>query len=155
MITKSIDIGCAADDVFAYVSDQTNAPRWQRGVREVRRTTEGPIGLGTRHTAVRAFMGRTLELSNEYTRYELNRLVEFKIAGTVPGQAFYVVEPAGTGRARLTSRIEMPAPGPFRVAERLLKARLREDVELSLRNLKDLRARTPNSYARHWSVQTS
>jgi hypothetical protein len=42
-------------------------------------------------------MGRTLELSNEYTRYELNRLVEFKIAGTVPGQAFYVVEPAGTG----------------------------------------------------------
>jgi hypothetical protein len=57
-------------------------------------------------------MGRTLELSNEYTRYELNRLVEFKIAGTVPGQAFYVVEPAGTCRARLTSRIEMPAPGP-------------------------------------------
>jgi uncharacterized membrane protein len=86
-VEKSIDIGCAADDVFAYVSDQTNAPRWQRGVREVRRTTEGPIGLGTRHTAVRAFMGRTLELSNEYTRYELNRLVEFKIAGTVPGRA--------------------------------------------------------------------
>ena len=100
--------------MFAYVSDETNAPRWQRGVREVRDKTEGPIGLGTRHTAVRAFMGRTLELSNEYTRYEL------KIVGTMPGQASYVVEPAGTGdRARLTSRIDMQAPGPFRVAERL------------------------------------
>jgi len=42
----------------------------------VRRTTEGPIGLGTRHTALRAFMGRTLELSNEYTRYEPNRRVQ-------------------------------------------------------------------------------
>lgn len=59
-VEKSIDIGCAADDVFAYVSDQTNAPHWQRGLREVRRTTEGPIGLGTRHTVVRTFMGRTL-----------------------------------------------------------------------------------------------
>jgi hypothetical protein len=118
-VEESIDIGCAADDVFAYVSDQTNAPRWQRGVREVRRTTEGPIGLGTRHTAVRVFMGRTLELSNEYTRYEPNGLAEFKIAGTMPGQASYVVEPAGTGRARRTSRIEMKAPGPLRVAERL------------------------------------
>ena len=30
-VEESIDIGCAADDVFAYVSDQTNAPRWQLG----------------------------------------------------------------------------------------------------------------------------
>jgi uncharacterized membrane protein len=137
-VEESIDIGCAADDVFAYVSDQTNAPRWQRGLREVRRTTEGPIGLGTRHSVVRTFMGRTLELSNEYTRYEPNRLIEFKIAGTMPAHASYVVEPAGTGRARLTSRIEMRAPGPFRVAEPLMAARLRKDVESNLRNLKDL-----------------
>lgn len=137
-VERSIDIGCAADDVFAYVSDQTNAPRWQRGVREVRRTTEGLIGLGTRHTAVRTFMGRTLELSNEYTRYEPNRLVEFRVAGTMHGQASYVVEPAGMGRARLTSRIEMRAPASFRVAELLMAARLRKDVESNLRNLKDL-----------------
>jgi hypothetical protein len=58
-------------------------------------------------------MGRTLEPSNEYTRYELNRLVEFKIAGTVPGQAFYVVEPAGTGRARLTSPDRDAGAGPI------------------------------------------
>lgn len=47
-VEKSIVIGRSAEDVFAYVSDQTNAPRWQRGVLEVRRVTEGPIGVGTR-----------------------------------------------------------------------------------------------------------
>ena len=78
------------------------------------------------------------KLSNEYTRYEPNRLIEFKIAGTMSARASYVVEPAGTGRARLTSRIEMRAPGPFRVAEPLMAARLRKDVESNLRNLKDL-----------------
>lgn len=77
-------------------------------------------------------------MSNEYTRYEPNRLVEFKIAGTMPGQASYVVEPAGTGRAMVTSRMEMKTPGPLRVAERLMEARLRKDVESNLRHLKDL-----------------
>ena len=43
-VEGSIVIGRPAEDVFAYVSDQTNAPRWQRGLLEVRRTTDGPIG---------------------------------------------------------------------------------------------------------------
>src|ERR687898_224694 len=94
-VEKSIDIGCAVDDVFAYVADGTNAPRWQRGLREVRRTTDGPIGLGTRHIAVRRFMGRRLELPSEITRYEPNKLFEFKLWGPTPGQAGYMVEPAG------------------------------------------------------------
>ena len=67
VVEESIVIDRAANDVFAQVSDQTNAPRWQRGLAEVRRTTAGPIGIGTRHSVVRTFMGRRLELTNEYT----------------------------------------------------------------------------------------
>lgn len=137
-VEASIDIGRSAKDVFAYVGDQTNAPRWQRGLADVRRTTHGPIGVGTRHTAVRTLMGRRLKLSNEYRRYEPNKLVAFEWSGTMPGQASYVIEPAGTERARLTSRIEMRAPGLFRLAEPLIAARLKSDVEANLGKLKDL-----------------
>jgi len=137
-VEKSIDIGRPVEDVFAYVADQTNAPRWQRGLLEVRRTTEGPIGVGTRHTGARRFMGRRLELSNEYTRYEPNKLVAFKFAGTMGGQGSYVVEPAGTNRARLTVLTEMQAPGLFRLAEPLMAAILRRDVEANLGTLKNL-----------------
>ena len=42
-----------AADVFAFLSDQLNAPRWQRGLHEVRRTTDGPIGVGSEHVFVR------------------------------------------------------------------------------------------------------
>ena len=56
-VEKSIVIDRRQEDLFEYVSDHTNAPRWQRGLLEVRRATEGPIGVGTRHTLVRMFMG--------------------------------------------------------------------------------------------------
>jgi uncharacterized protein YndB with AHSA1/START domain len=137
-VEKSIVIDRPAKDVFAYVSDQTIAPRWQRGLLEVRRTTDGPIGVGTRHTAVRTFMGRRLTLSNEYTRYEPDTLVVFEILGTMPGQASYIVEPVGRDRASLTSRIEMRPSGLFRLAEPLMAAGLRRDVEANLRALKGL-----------------
>jgi uncharacterized protein YndB with AHSA1/START domain len=137
-VEKSIVIDRSAEDVFSYVGDQTNAPRWQRGLTEVRRTTDGPIGVGTKHTAVRKLLGRTLELSNEYTRYEPGRLVEFRFWGSIPGQASYVVESTGAGRVRLTSRIEAQASGLFRLAEPLMAATLTRDVEASLGNLKAL-----------------
>ena len=137
-VEKSIVIDRNADAVFAYVSDQTNAPRWQRGLTEVRRTTGDPIGVGTKHTAVRTFMGRRLELSNEYTQYEQDRFVEFRVWGSMPGRASYTVESNGTGRARLTSRIETQAQGMVRLAEPLMAATLRRDVEAGLGTLKAL-----------------
>jgi uncharacterized membrane protein len=138
-VEKNVVIGRSAEDVFAYVSDQTNAPRWQDGLLEVRRTTDGPIGIGTRHTFVRTFMGRRMEGSNEYTQWEPNRVVAFRAtSGPVGLDASYAVEPAGTNRARLTSRLEMRAPGLLRLAEPLMAARLRRDVETNLANVKDL-----------------
>jgi hypothetical protein len=83
-------------------------------------------------------MGRTLELSNEYTRYEPDRLVEFRFQGSMPGQASYIIESTGTGRARLTSRIEMQASGMFRLIEPLIAATLSRDVEASLGALRAL-----------------
>jgi uncharacterized membrane protein len=138
-VEKSVVIHRPAHDVFAYVSDQTNAPAWQGGLVEVRRTTEGAIGIGTRHTFVRTFMGRRMEGSNEYTRWEADELVAFKaISGSVDLQASYKVEPAGTDRARLTSRLEMRPSGPLRLTEPLMAAVLRRDVGRNLAALKGL-----------------
>lgn len=137
-LEESIVIGRPAPEVFAYVSDQTNAPRWQRGLLDVRRTTDGPIGIGSRHTVVRKFIGRTLELSNEYTRYEPGTLVAFDWSGAMPGHASYVVEPAGSHRTRLTSRIEVRAAGMFRLAEPLISVSLGGEVHANLRTLKAL-----------------
>jgi uncharacterized protein YndB with AHSA1/START domain len=131
-VEKSVLIGRPVADVFAYVSDQTNAPHWQGGVVEVRRTTGGPIGIGTRHTFVRTFMGRRMEGSNEYTQWEPNELVAFKAtSGSADLEASYRVELAGTDQARLTSRLEVRPSGLLRLAEPLMAAALRRDVAAS------------------------
>lgn len=138
-VEKSIVIDRPAEAVFAYVSDHTNAPRWQRGLLEARRTTDGPIGVGTRYTFVRTLMGRRMELSNEFTQYEPNKLVAFKATSDwMAAQAWYLIEPAGTDRARITSGIEIRPAGLFRLAEPLIGASLSRDVEANLGDLKGL-----------------
>ena len=136
-VEDSVVIERPIEDVFAYVADQTNAPHWQAGLVEVRRTTDGPIGVGARHTALRSFMGRRMELTNEYVTFEPNREITFLGAsGPLTVQASYLFE-ATTEGVRLTSRVLMQAGGLFRVAERLIAADLRRDNVETLGVLKD------------------
>src|SRR5688572_4937850 len=112
-VEDSIIIKRPVEEVFAFVADQTNGPRWQSGLLEVQRISEGSVGLGTKHTAVRKFMGRRLEATNEYVVYEPNKEVTFKgRAGSSEFQHSYLTEstPEGT---KLTSRMAMQSKGLF------------------------------------------
>ena len=97
--------------MFAFVADQTNAPRWQQGLHEVRRLTPGPIGVGTEHAFVRRFAGRELQSVNRFVLFEPPRLVEFEIPeGWLSGRASYQVESRGAATL-VVSRMEFRAAG--------------------------------------------
>jgi len=126
------------EEVFAFVGDQTNAPQWQSGLVEVRRTSDGALGVGTTHTFVRKFMRRTMEADNEYVAYEPNKRVAFKTtSGPVRLEASYLFESTGGG-TRLTSRIEMDASGFMSLAEPLIAAGLKREMKTAFGVLKDL-----------------
>ena len=130
-VETHLDIERPADEVFAFVSDQTNAPLWQNGLHEVRRLTVGPIGVGSEHAFVRRFADRRLESRNRFTQYdEGRRFVEFEIPdGSLTGTASYAVAPTGDASCRLTSRMDFRASGLMRLAEPLLARVLRRDSE--------------------------
>ena len=89
-VVTHLDVDRPAGDVFAFVSDQLNAPRWQRGLHEVRRTTDGPIGVGSEHVFVRRFAGRRIESRNRFVEFEPGRYVAFEIPdGAMTGRASY------------------------------------------------------------------
>jgi hypothetical protein len=69
--------GRPASEVFAFVSDQTNAPLWQEGLQEVRRITEGPIRVGTEHV-----FARVLKRDSERDEASLKRLLESRTASS-------------------------------------------------------------------------
>ena len=135
---QTVVIDRPIDEVFAYVTDQTNTPNWQAGLVEAKRTTASPIGVGTKHTFVRSFMGRRMEASNEYVAYEPGRIITFKtISGPVPLEASYLFEPVAGG-THLTSKIAMDAKGLVSLAEPLIARSLRREMDAAFVALKGL-----------------
>lgn len=147
---KSIVINCPVEEVFAFVGDQRNTPQWQSGLVEVKRLTDGPPGIGTKHTFIRSFMGRKMEASNEYVAYEPGRVITFKtISGPVPLEASYLFESVAGG-TNLTSRIAMDAKGLVSLAEPLIARSLRREMDaafIALKELLETRAVAPSQPA--------
>lgn len=139
-VQTKIDIARPAAEVFAFVSDQTNAPRWQQGLHEVRRTTDGPIGVGSEHVFIRVFGGRRIESWNRFVAYdEVNMFVEFEIpSGPITGVASYRVEPTEGDTCRVTGAVRFQVSGVMRLATPLLSYVMKRDFERDDRRLKSL-----------------
>ena len=59
----SVQIDAPIEAVFDYLADARNEPQWLPGAQEVGKTSDGPVGLGTRFEGVYARAGRVaLEL---------------------------------------------------------------------------------------------
>ena len=137
-IEKSGIIHRPVEEVFDYVSDLTHSAEWQTGLVEIRKTTEGPLGVGTRYTFVRLFMGRKMEASNEITEFVPNVKVAFKtISGPVPLEASYTFEAEGRN-TKLTAMLDMHPGGFISLAEPLISASLGREVEAASVKCKNL-----------------
>ena len=106
-VTTSVEIERPVREVFAFVADQTNAPQWQTGLHEVRRLTDGPIGVGSEHEFVRTFAGRRFSSRNRFVAFEPGRYVRFEIpSGWITGAASCRTEVSQSAGTVLTSRME-------------------------------------------------
>jgi len=137
-IEESITINRPIEEVFAYVSDFRTISQWQSGVVDVRLTPEGPVGVGTRATFVRVFLGRHLEMTAEMLEYEPPTKQTFKtISGPMPTTVSRRFEPTAEG-TKVSMVIEAQAGGLFALAEPLVGRSLGRAVEADLGTLKDL-----------------
>jgi uncharacterized membrane protein len=136
-IQNRIDIDRPAAQVFDFVADQTNAPRWQKGLHKVRRVTPGPIGVGTEHVIARRFAGMKIDVRNRYTAYDAGRFVSFEIpSGKISGQASYLVEPTGTNTSRVISEVDFRVSGLAGLATPLLTRVFDHDSRKDMNALK-------------------
>ncbi len=142
-LTTTVEISRPVAEVFAFVADQTNAPRWQNGLSEVRRLTEGPIGVGTEHEFIRTFAGRKLATRNRFVAFEDGRYVEFEIpSGWLTGRASYLTEPRRADTV-LTSRMQFHARGRISLLEPVLTRLLARDSRRDEARLKRLLEHEP------------
>jgi Polyketide cyclase / dehydrase and lipid transport len=131
-------IGCPVGEVFSAVQDVAKTPLWNPGLLQVRRTSEGPLGVGATMVYVGTFLGRRYESPVACTGFAENK--QFATATT--GGPFHlevdqVLEPAGAG-TKLVIHCRADSRGFFRLAEPLVIRLTKRQAETAAGNLKTL-----------------
>jgi uncharacterized protein YndB with AHSA1/START domain len=141
MVSATVIIHRPIVEVFAFVTEPRNSLRWQStgGLKSIRQAPEGDIGVGTRITETRRFMGRLSESTSEVTEYEPNRkYTRHLIAGSSPiKRGAYVFEPLAEG-TRWTFTLDVQADGILAIAELLLAAAVKRGMEANMAEAKAL-----------------
>ena len=134
---NTVMIARPIEDVFAFLSDLENIPKWNYAIVETRKISEGPLGVGTVYHQVRSVPNRSEERL-EITTYDPPRQLEIRgQLGPLASRLFYALDatPEGT---RVTNTVELELRGPVRLLGRVAVPRVRDAVATNLRKLKDL-----------------
>ncbi len=127
-VQKSVVINKPVAEVFAYMTNPENAPKWQGGVEAV--IPQGPSDkVGSQYTEVRKFMGQEMKSTLEITAIEANAKWSAKVLkGPVPYVVTATFEPSGAG-TKMTTHVEGEPKGFFKVAEGAMKGQLEKSIE--------------------------
>ncbi len=72
-VTENIVINRPKTEVFAYMQDPTNTPRYNSNLIEFHKISDGPVGKGTQYRGLAKVAGRKIEWTAETTEWEENR----------------------------------------------------------------------------------
>jgi uncharacterized protein YndB with AHSA1/START domain len=134
--SDSITIDRPLVEVFDYVTDVTNDPAWHTDVLEARKTSAGPIGVGTVwHSRFKPTMGIS-EGDMEVVSFEPNReqVMRGQI-GPMKPTVTYLFEPANGG-TRFTRRVQITVSGWMKVMQPLMGMMLPKQNKGFIANLK-------------------
>lgn len=130
----AIDVERPSEDVFSFVADFRNMPRWNYFVTRVDKLTDGPIGVGTRFHQIR----KSDQQDYEITRLEPDRTVEITTSpSSSPALTMRFELARIPGGTRLTDTWTL-ATGHPRPLEQLGARRVRAAVSDNLAKLKQL-----------------
>jgi Polyketide cyclase / dehydrase and lipid transport len=106
-----LDVHCSPSEVFAFVADFRNMPRWYEAVEQVTATTSALFGTGTRFHMIRSLPGGLAHNDVEVTSCHVDKEITFtSVSGPTPFQYRYRFEPISNG-TKLTLDGEISAAG--------------------------------------------
>ena len=133
---KSILINRPAEEVWKFMSQVENMPKWDRGVLEARQTSKDPAGVGSTIQVVRQLLGRRRIANLRVSEYVPNQSLAVQARrGQITGQVRYTFEPVERG-TRMTSTAEVTLGGWWKLITPLLVPMLDRDGRDDLANVK-------------------
>jgi uncharacterized membrane protein len=139
---RSAEISRPAEEVFAFLSNLENLPRWQSGVLRAELTTPGPIAVGSKAVVERRMFGQKIVADLVVTAYEPpHRIVLATEASGVSVDASVVVQDLDDRRCRVTFGMVLQTASFFmKAVEPMVAEAAESDIEASLSRLVEVLA---------------
>jgi uncharacterized membrane protein len=134
---SSIFIAAPVHEVFAFVADLTNQPRWQAGVISANVVGGGPIGVGSQVRVTASYQGRSGESDIEVTEYTPDERISFHTTAPIRARGSYAVRPDGDGtRVSVSGSAQLEGAASFAsgIAEKMIE----REMTKSLTRLKSI-----------------
>lgn len=137
MLTKSVDITIdrPVQDVFAFLTEAANHPRWDRSSIAMEPSEPGPWRAGLTFREVRRVGPRPIEIRSTVAELEPNRRLEIRSLSGPPFQGHWLFSPAGSG-TRLQWTGQMRLTGIARLFEPLIARSFGKSVDANFARLK-------------------
>jgi uncharacterized protein YndB with AHSA1/START domain len=140
-VVSSFEIARPPEEVYAYATDPSRFPEWQRDVVRVQMEGGGPPGVGSRFTTMRRIGRVEQATTQEITeRRPPKRWAARGVDGPFRPNAEITIEPAGDGtRSLVTIALDFEGHGIGRLLPlEVIRRMTAKQAPRSYRNLKEL-----------------
>ncbi len=133
---NTVTIQRPAEEVFAFLADFENIPKWNYAIEETHKASAGPVGVSTRYRQTRSVPSRSTE-SFEVTVFEpARRLAMHGQIGPFQATISYQLE-ARAGATRLVNNVEFdPSQATLRLTAPLATPKIKATVAQNLGKLR-------------------
>jgi carbon monoxide dehydrogenase subunit G len=138
----NFEIGILIDrpvqEVFIFLSNPLNLPKWQTMIAKIDPVSEGPVQVGSKFNIHSEMLGRKIDGVMEITEYDPPDKFGFKnVAGPIQVRATATLKPVGTG-TKVTLTAQGEPGGVFKLAEGVLAKQVQSQMEDNLKCLKSV-----------------
>jgi hypothetical protein len=138
-VESSVVVQRPLADVFEYMTIPENDIYWQAGVLTSKKTSPGPIGVGTLEESESQYFGQRVKSTFEVSVYEPNRKIEYKTtSGPFHAVASYDFASLADGGTKVDFLIELEGASFFKIAEPILGRMTQRQWDTNTTMLKEI-----------------
>jgi uncharacterized protein YndB with AHSA1/START domain len=116
------------EEIFDFLADGTNNPKWRPGVTEITLVSGNGVGAIYKQT-MRGPGGRNIAGDYRVVEADRPRVLRFEvIAGPARPRGTFRLEPAGTDTTQLTFSLNLQPTGVMRLMTPMIKRQMRREV---------------------------
>ena len=135
---NTVTIQRPAGEVFAFLADFGNIPRWNYAIEETSKASAGPVGVGTRYRQTRTIPGRSTEEFEVTVFQPASRLAIHGQIGPFQATISYELA-AAAGATRLVNTVELePSQARLRLLAPLAAPKIKAAVAQNLGKLRQV-----------------